>query len=390
MPWTSTTIAFAFWLALFLLAYVYVGYPLVAWMRAIVHSKSHRRVPSEPFVSVVVAAYNESERIERRIENLLSLDYPREKLEIIVASDGSTDDTVRRARRFHGVRIWDFDERRGKAAVLNDVVPTARGEIVVLADARQRFDPETLRALVADFGDARVGAVSGELVLKSRANGTISTIGAGSSFYWRYEKFIRRNESRTNSTVGATGALYAIRRDLFEPIPDDTLLDDVLIPMRIVSRGYRVLFEPAARAYDLAPASARQEFVRKVRTIAGTFQLFAREPWLFNPFRNTVWFETVSHKALRLLTPLLHAVVLVANVSLVTVPLYQWLLALQIAFYAAAAMESLRAQRRSMFVMRLPYTICLLVWATVVGFVYFATRQQQVTWERVAPSTTTI
>src|SRR5439155_5598767 len=123
-----------------------------------------------------------------------------------------------------------------------------------------------------------------------------------------------------------------------------------------------------------------QEFVRKVRTIAGTFQLFAREPWLFNPFRNTVWFETVSHKALRLLTPLLHTVVLVANVSLVTVPLYQWLLALQIAFYAAAAIASLQAQRRSMFLMRLPYTICLLVWATVVGFVYFASRHQQVTW----------
>src|SRR4029077_4581551 len=116
------------------------------------------------------------------------------------------------------------------------------------------------------------------------------------------------NESRANSTVGATGAVYAIRRELFEPMPDDTLLDDVLIPMKIISRGYRVIFEPGARAYDLAVASPRQKFVRKVRTIAGMFQLFARERWLFNPLRNSVWFETLSHKGLRLLTPLLHVV----------------------------------------------------------------------------------
>jgi poly-beta-1,6-N-acetyl-D-glucosamine synthase len=382
----------AFWVALALLAYVYIGYPLLAWLRAFIHAKSFRQVPSEPFVTVIVVAHNEAQRIERRIENLLSLDYPRAKLEVIIASDGSTDGTEVRARWFEsaGVRVLAFDDRRGKAAVLNEVVPSARGEIVVLADARQRFDRGTLRALVADFGDSQVGAVSGELVIRSRANESGSTIAAGASFYWRYEKFIRRNESRVNSTVGATGAVYAIRRELFERIPDDTLLDDVLIPMKIISRGYRVLFEPDARAYDLAAASPRQEFVRKVRTIAGTFQLFAREPWLFNPFRNNVWFETLSHKGLRLLTPVLHAVILIANLGLVSIPAYRWLLAAQVAFYAAAATAHLLGQRRAMVLMRVPYTMCLLVWATVVGFVYFVTRHQQVTWDRVAtPSATT-
>ena len=254
-------------------------------LRAGVHASSVERMPSEPLVTVIVVAHNEAQRIERRIENLLSLDYPREKLEIVIASDGSTDETVSRANvsKLPACVCERSTTGAGKAAVLNDVVPSARGEIVVLADARQRFDAGTLRALVADFGDPRVGAVSGELVIRSRANDTGSTIAAGASFYWRYEKFIRRNESRANSTVGATGAVYAIRRELFERIPDDTLLDDVLIPMKIISRGYRVLFEPGARAYDLAAASPRQEFVRKVRTIAGTFQLFARERWLFNP-----------------------------------------------------------------------------------------------------------
>ncbi len=379
----------SFWVALALLAYVYVGYPLLAWVRAGVHASSVKRMPSEPRVTVIVVAHNEAQRIERRIENLLSLDYPREKLEIVIASDGSTDETVSRGKYFEaaGVRVLSFDNRRGKAAVLNDVVPSARGEIVVLADARQRFDAGTLRALVADFGDPRVGAVSGELVIRSRANDTGSTIAAGASFYWRYETFIRRNESRANSTVGATGAVYAIRRELFERMPDDTLLDDVLIPMKIISRGYRVIFEPGARAYDLAAASPRQEFVRKVRTIAGTFQLFARERWLFNPLRNSVWFETLSHKGLRLLTPLLHVVILVANVGLVSIPAYRWLLAAQVGFYAAAAMAHLLGQRRAVLLMRVPYTMCLLVWATVVGFVYFVTSRQQVTWERVTAPT---
>jgi cellulose synthase/poly-beta-1,6-N-acetylglucosamine synthase-like glycosyltransferase len=379
----------SFWVALALLAYVYVGYPLLAWARAVVHAASVSRIPSEPIVTVVVVAHNEAQRIERRIENLLSLDYPRHKLEIVIASDGSTDETVSRAKYFEafGVRVLTFDSRRGKAAVLNDVVPSARGEIVVLADARQRFDGGTLRALAADFGDARVGAVSGELVIRSRANDSGSTIAAGASFYWRYETFIRRNESRANSTVGATGAVYAIRRELFERMPDDTLLDDVLIPMKIISRGYRVIFEPGARAYDLAVASPRQEFVRKVRTIAGMFQLFARERWLFNPLRNSVWFETLSHKGLRLLTPLLHVVILIANVGLVSIPVYRWLFAAQVGFYAAAAMAHLLGQRRAVLLMRVPYTMCLLVWATVVGFVYFVTCRQQVTWERVTAPT---
>jgi cellulose synthase/poly-beta-1,6-N-acetylglucosamine synthase-like glycosyltransferase len=384
--WTIALDTFGFWIALTLLAYVYVGYPILAWMRAAVREQSLSRSPFEPFVTVIVVAHDEAERIERRILNLLSLDYPRAKLEIVIASDGSTDGTVERARHFEsdGVRVVAFAGRRGKAAVLNDVVPSARGQIVVLGDARQRFDSGLLRELLADFGDPAVGAVSGELVIRSRANESDSTIGEGASFYWRYEKFIRRSESRAHSTVGATGAVYAIRRELFEPIPDDTLLDDVLIPVRIISRGYRVLFEPGARAYDLAVASPRQEFVRKVRTIAGTFQLFSRERWLFNPFRNSVWFETLSHKALRLLTPLLHAVILITNLGLMSRPVYRWLLAAQVLFYVAAVVAHLLGQRRTMVALKVPYTMCLLVWATVVGFVYFVTRQQRVTWDRVA------
>src|SRR5262249_20088710 len=206
---------------------------------------------------------------------------------------GSTDDTAARARACGDVRVSvrEFALRRGKAAVLNDVVGSVHGRIVVLADARQVFDRGSLKALVSNFADPVVGAVSGELM---RAENETTT-GAGVSFYWRYEKFMRRHESLADSTVGATGALYAIRRWLFEPIPVDTILDDVLVPMRIVRRGFRVKLDSTARAHDATPSSEHDEFIRKVRTIAGTFQLFSRERWLFNPFRNRLWFETMSH-----------------------------------------------------------------------------------------------
>lgn len=374
-----------FWLSLFLLAYVYAGYPLVAWLRATLWPKSHDSAAWAPAVTVVVVAYNEEDRIAARLENLLALDYPREKLEIRLASDGSTDATAERGRAYEsaGVVVRAFSSRRGKSAVLNDVVPSAQGEIVVMADARQQFDRGAVRALVANFADPTVGAVSGELMMTASPSG--AAVGKGVGFYWKYEKFIRRNEGRTGSTVGATGAIYAIRRALYEPIPDDTLLDDVLIPVRVVKGGYRVLFEPAARAYDTASASSRQEFVRKVRTIAGTFQLFARETWLFDPRRNPVWFETMSHKALRLATPLLQVTALTTNIALAGDPRYRVLLLLQMLLYTAALGGYVsRSARRSIFLLTVPYTVCLLSWATIVGFVQFATKRQKATWDRVA------
>lgn len=377
---------FLFWGVLVLLVYIYFGYPLMAALRARFCSRPRRRAPIEPFVSIVVVAHNEAERIAPRIENLLALDYPVGRFEVVVASDGSTDATVDRARQYEhaGVTVRPFAARRGKSAVLNSVVPGLQGEIVLFADARQRFDPGTLRALVENFADSTVGAVSGELVLTTDA-GTAAA-GRGTSLYWRYEKFIRSAEGRADSTVGATGAIYAIRRELFEPIPDDTLLDDVLIPLRIVRKGFRVLFEPGARAYDCASATAQQEFARKARTIAGTFQVFARERWLWSPFSNRLWFETISHKALRLALPGLHAALLLTTAALVSQWLYQAALAAQLMFYAAALVGYTQRQtRRRSFVVSVPCAICLMSWATVVGFVRFLTDRQPVTWELASP-----
>lgn len=376
--------ALMFWSSFALLGYVYFGYPMIAAIRARFRPRLRRRAPIEPRVSIIVVAHNEVDRIVSRIENLLALDYPRDRLEIVIGSDGSSDDTVARARRYEalGITVYDFAQRRGKPATVNAVVPLVHGDIVVFADARQRFEPGALRALVANFADPKVGAASGELVLTAR-QGT-GTAGHGASFYWRYEKFIRSAEGRGDSTVGATGAIYAIRRTLFERISEDTLLDDVLIPLRIVKAGYRVVFEPDARAHDLASATAKQEFVRKTRTIAGMFQVLSRETWLLNPFRNRLWFETVSHKVLRLALPMLHAALLISTIALADRGFFGFMLAAQLTFYGCALIGSLqRDARRRSIVFSAPCAMCVLLWATVVGFYRFVTHRQKVTWERV-------
>lgn len=379
--------AVLFWLSLVLLAYVYLGYPLVAWLRAALHATPHDRAPIEPVVSVVIPAHNEGRCLAARVENLLELDYPRGRLEIVIGSDGSTDDTIDRARDYEdrGVKVRAFRDRRGKPAVLNALVPSVRGEIVVFADARQRFDRGAVRALVTNFSDPTVGAVSGELLLEADRN--TAAAGVGTSFYWRYEKFIRSAESRVDSTIGATGAIYAIRRSLFESIPDDTILDDVLIPIGIARRGYRVLFEPEAHAHDHAAATAGEEFARKARTIAGTFQLLARHRWLFSPVHNRLWFQTMSHKALRLALPMLHLTLLATSIMLASTWPYGWILGSQLVFYAAALIGHLVSRPgRRLVCVSVPYAICLLSWATLVGFARFIAHRQPVTWERVPPT----
>jgi hypothetical protein len=379
--------AVVFWMALLVLGYVCVGYPVLARIRAVVRPRTRHRAAIEPSVTVIVSAYNEAERIDRRLRNLLSLDYPSDRLEIILASDGSTDDTAERARAFEpeGVVVAEFRNRRGKPALLNALVPRAKGDIVVFADARQRFDRMALRALVSNFADPGVGVVSGHLIM---AAGTDAEIGAeGAAMYWQYEKLIRSTESKSGSTVGATGAIYAIRRSLFEPVPVDTILDDVVIPVRIARRGYQVVFEPDAKAFDVAPPTAQGELVRKTRTIGGTFQLFARERWLLNPRVNPLWFETVSHKALRLALPVLLAALFVSNMALLDWWPYQLTMAGQVTFYAAAiAGCGHRNARGRALILKLPYTMCLLSWATVLGFVRFLTDHQQVTWDRITTS----
>jgi cellulose synthase/poly-beta-1,6-N-acetylglucosamine synthase-like glycosyltransferase len=295
-----------FWLSVTVVLYVYAGYPLLlaAWARAAGrrrHAKGFE--PGRwPSISIVIAARNEAHRLRERITNLLEQDYPGSR-QIVVVSDGSMDEPRRALEPFGSdVQLIELPPG-GKPAALNAGVLAARGEILVFADARQRFAPGALRALVANFADPQVGGVTGELVLDCETGAADSTIGDGIGLYWKYEKWLRRNESRVWSTLGATGAIYAMRRSLWQPLPPASLLDDVLAPMRAVLAGSRVVFEEEAIAYDRASRDAAAESRRKTRTLAGNYQILAHEPRLLLPIVNPVWLQYASHKIGRLVVP---------------------------------------------------------------------------------------
>jgi biofilm PGA synthesis N-glycosyltransferase PgaC len=323
-----------FWTSLLFVAYTYVGYPLLLALRRSLHGRPVARRSTQPTLSLVVAVYNEAERIEAKLRNLLSLDYPRSQLQILVALDGCTDHSERIVRRFagEGVEAVRLHTHAGKAVAINAAVARARGEIVVFADVRQRVAPDALQALADCFGDPTVGVVTGELVLADE-RGAEATDAVGA--YWRYEKAIRAWESDLHSVVGATGALYAIRRELIPELPAGTILDDVLIPMHAVLRGARCVFEPRARIFDRTPCCAAVEYRRKVRTLAGNFQLLCLAPALLHPGRNPIWLQFMSHKVARLFVPYALLTLLASNLFLAG-PVYAFFLAAQVAFYALA------------------------------------------------------
>ncbi|MBI3894991.1 MAG: glycosyltransferase family 2 protein [Acidobacteria bacterium] len=338
-----------FWISFVTVFYVYCGYPLLLLLWRWMIRKPVYKADWEPFVSVVIAAHNEREHLDAKIRNCLELDYPRDKLEIIVSLDGPTDGTEDVARRYEGkeVTVIHRPVHAGKAAALNRALAAARGEVIVFADARQQINPPAVRELVAALHDPSVGVVSGELIL---LDGTSQGAGEASDavgMYWRYEKWIRAMESDIHSVVGATGALYAIRREFFTPLPDHTILDDVLIPMRIVLLGKRVVFEPSARAYDLVACCPEVEFGRKVRTLAGNYQLLTQLPELLFPWRNPVFLQFVSHKVGRLLVPYFLAALFLANCFLLQ-GFYLVLFGLQVAWYLSAFAGRLALQSRSM------------------------------------------
>ena len=353
-----------FWCSVGLIAYVYAGYPAVlgAWAALVRTGRADAGAAAGgcadealPGVSVIIAARNEARRLPARIDNLLAADYPQDRLQIVVASDGSTDHTVEALAPYMPRIEVVMLPPRGKAAALNAAVSRARYPILVFADARQRFAPDAIRRLVRHFSHGSVGAVSGELILdceRAAAAGTdlqaapSSTIADGVGAYWTYEKWLRRHEAIVGSTLGVTGAIYAMRRTLWQPLPDDTILDDVLGPMRVVLRRYRVSFDDTAHAFDETAPDAAVETRRKVRTLAGNFQLLALEPRLLVPIVNPVWFQFVSHKLGRLLVPYALGAALVSSLWLASASwIYAMAAAGQVMFYGLAGYGAVLERR---------------------------------------------
>lgn len=373
-----------FLLSLTFILYTYLGYPAYLLIRArLLPRPVHKAVPPTwPMVTVVVAARNEEANIARRIHNLLDQDYPANRLEIIVASDGSTDATnqivTNLAAAHDRITLVASHPAQGKPAALNKGVARARGEIIVFADSRQQFEPQAVAELAANFSDPEVGCVSGELVFVQDQD---SAIRAEMGAYWHYEKMVRKLESRTGSVAGATGAIYAIRKSLYKNLPEETILDDVLTPMNIVMQGRRCVFDASALAFDAVSKDIQSEMTRKVRTLAGNWQLLALAPGLASPRANPIWFGFFSHKLFRLVVPLAMILALAVNLFLAGT-FYRLVLAVQVGFYGAALAAHVHTGVRENSVCRLIYFFVQLNWAALVGTWYFLSGNVGKTWKR--------
>jgi cellulose synthase/poly-beta-1,6-N-acetylglucosamine synthase-like glycosyltransferase len=327
-------------------------------------------------VSVLVAAFNEEDVMAAKIENSLALDYPASRIEIVVVSDGSSDATNAIAAKYadgRRVRLVAFPVNRGKLAAMNDAIPELTGEIVVFSDASSMLNPESIRVLVSNFADPAVGAVSGAYLVRNPAR---SALGPQEDFYWRFETSLKAAEAELSSTLGAHGALYAIRRELY-PFPERGVInDDFVIPLRIVARGYRAVYEPGAVAVE--EAHEMEGFRRRVRITSGNIQQLRELPRLVMPPRALPLFFFVSHKAMRLLVPPAMMTCLVANLFLLHSPLYVALFVAQLAFYALALSGAAFALRPRL--LRLPYYFSMVNAALIVALFEHTVRRRPVAW----------
>jgi biofilm PGA synthesis N-glycosyltransferase PgaC len=373
--------AWIFWAAVAVIGHTYLGYPAWLWLSCWWRPRRIASGPCFPSISIVMVVRNEEAVLQRKLKSLLQLNYPSDQIEIMVVSDGSTDGTNRMLSDFARTprtRIIVSSNSRGKAAGLNDAMTASpRGEVVVFTDVRQTIEPDAVRLLMQNFADPRVGGASGELMLGDPDSGEVF---GGMGLYWKIEKKIREMESLSGSVVGATGAFYAVRTELVAPLPAETVLDDVYIPMQVVRQGKRVVFNPRARAWDVPDQGTEREFSRKVRTLGGNYQLMRLAPWLLGS-NNPVWFRFVSHKVMRLLVPFALVALLIASCSL-SGAIYRAALVLQVAFYGLSVWAWLQPKRGPLAkAADAALTFVVLNTAAMVAFANFITRRRAA-WSR--------
>jgi cellulose synthase/poly-beta-1,6-N-acetylglucosamine synthase-like glycosyltransferase len=364
--------------------YIYFGYPLLLAVIAAVRRREVRQQAITPSISVIIAAHNEEKIISEKLENTLGLDYPKDRLDIIVVSDGSTDRTEPMVTQYEeqGVRLLSL-ARCGKMQALNRGVASATGEILVFTDANAILEASALRQLAANFSDPEVGGVCGNQKYRQKQSGDCA--GQGENLYWTYDKFIKRLESQVGSTIGADGSIYAIRRNLFIPIDDPAQADDFAVSARVVTQGYRLVFEPAAVSYEEPPASSEREFWRKVRVTNHSLRSLLDLSEALNPWRTGFYaLELLSHKVLRYLVPLFLLMAFLANVILARASdFYQFLLLGQMLFYGSALMGyKLRHQswgRIKFFYV--PLYFCLANTAALLGILSLLKGERITLWQ---------
>jgi poly-beta-1,6-N-acetyl-D-glucosamine synthase len=371
MSGTTVVLIYAFWGATFLTLYIYAGYPLWIYLRSCLDAQPPRQAPMLPSVSIIVAVHNGAALLPKKVDHLLSLDYPRDRMEIVIVSDGSTDgtDDILKQFPYPPVKAIRCPGHCGKAVALNMGMQSATGEIFLFFDIRPWIEINGLKLLLSNFADPQVGCVGGELVLCDEGHSPGAKAVGG--LYWRYEQWIRNCEAKVDSPLGVYGGFYAIRRELARALPEGTILDDMLQPLSVIRQGYRSVVDVRVRVYDIWPKSLRGEFNRKVRTLAGNFQLLQLAPWLLLR-QNRLRFELISHKLLRLLVPILLMILLITSALLANrSPLYAGAFAVQIGLYLLAALGAGRGIPILGRIAAPASAFCMLNAAVVVGFYKF-------------------
>ncbi|MBL0744228.1 glycosyltransferase family 2 protein [Chryseolinea lacunae] len=392
----DTLSIFLFWLGSAIVLYTYVGYGIVVYLLVKLRPKATPIQPQTdqdlPNVTLLIAAYNEAPYLESKIRNTLSLDYPKDKLFIKFVTDGSNDNSGEILQRYPVIEAYHEPERRGKIHAVNRVMKLVTTPIVIFCDANTDLNDQAIRLIVRHYQQPEVGGVAGEKRIFKKAEDNAS--GAGEGLYWKYESFLKKKDSELHSIVGAAGELFSVRTELYEIPPQNMVIEDFYMSMRIAARGYRFRYEPDAYAVETASASVAEEWKRKVRICSGAFQAMGMLLYLLNPFRYGILsFQYVSHRVLRwTLAPLSLVFVLLSSVWLSAqgYRVYQLALGLQVFFYGMAFLGYLNRDKnisiKGFFV---PYYFTVMNLAVFAGLSRFLKGSQTVLWEKAKRASTT-
>jgi cellulose synthase/poly-beta-1,6-N-acetylglucosamine synthase-like glycosyltransferase len=383
-----------FWMGVFLVFYTYIGYGMLLWvlvkMKRFVKGKAVKAaLPADedlPDVTFMVCAYNEQDVVDMKMENTLQFDYPHDKLHIMWVTDGSTDATNDRLSRYPGVEIVFSPERKGKTAALNHGISMVKTDLTIMTDANTMVNPEAVREIVRCFQDPQVACVAGEKRVMARHEGQAAAEGEG--LYWKYESALKKMDSELYSAMGAAGELNAIRTRLYQPMPENALLDDFVMSMRMVDQGYRIAYSPDAYAMEYGSADLNEESKRKRRIAAGGLQSIWWLRSMMNPLRNPmVAFQFVSHRVLRWsITPVALLALIPLNVALVLMKagtVYNIIWALQLLFYLAAFIAwVMERQGRKNKLLYVPYYFLFMNLNVFKGMKYLCSHQSSGAWEK--------
>ena len=381
-----------FWISLAIIFYTFFGYGILLYV--LVRLKRLFR-PAKPVLysfddmpscTLIVAAYNEADYITQKIENTLALRYPEGKLKFVFVTDGSNDGTPEIVKAYPDIKLLHDDARRGKISAVHRAIEQVDTSLLVFTDANTFLNPDAMLLLCRHYKDAKVGAIAGEkrVMIEDAADAT-----AGEGIYWKYESKLKAWDSELYSVVGAAGELFSIRRELYEPVPSNSVLDDFMISMRIAEKGFKIVYEPEAYAQELSSANIAEELKRKVRIAAGGIQSIIWLNKLLNPFRfPTLSFQYFSHRVLRwTITPFLMICALLANLIILfdqeASAIYTILFIGQVLFYLAAytgkVLEDRKVKVKILFV---PYYFCMMNYAVIAGIIRYLFSEQSVVWEK--------